>query len=171
MKVTSLNELPRAIAPPTDLWPTIAAQIESAGRHRPLPSRWPWALAAGVAALALGVLLGRVTMSVNSEQMARGAEVARSAFLDANFVTERQQLRLSATEQIRALPAAEREKLLQSVTTLQKAVEQIQSALGRDPGNALLQELLVNACQDEMSHLSDINSAVRQSEPKSEISL
>ena len=35
----------------------------------------------------------------------------------------------------------------------------IQAALGRDPGNALLQELLVNTYQDEMRVLTTVHEA------------
>ena len=35
----------------------------------------------------------------------------------------------------------------------------LQSALGKDPGNALLQELLVNTYQDEMRVLTDVQAS------------
>ena len=68
-------------------------------------------------------------------------------------------LRTAVLQQLAALPPAERDQVLHSVTALRRAVEDIQGALGQDPGNALLQELLVNACQDEMTNLSDIRNS------------
>ncbi len=153
LRVRSLAELPRGIEPPRDLWPAIAAQITGEQRQPEAQPRWQWALAAGLAALMIGVLLGRMSVTPQAEL------VARSALFDAKFVTQRNQLRSSVLQQVAALPLAERDKLLRSVTALRRAVEDIQSALGQDPGNALLQELLVNACQDEMTNLSDIRNS------------
>lgn len=164
-RVRSLRDLPREIAPSRDLWPEIAAQVEGragAGIGTDRGARWSWAMAAGVAALAIGILLGRLTLpnaGSGSLSAATGARAAAAGFVDAAYVAERARLRRSVVAQIQALPAAQRSKLLSSVQALQRAVDDIQAALGKDPGNALLQELLVNACQDEMSNLSDINSA------------
>jgi hypothetical protein len=158
-RVHSLAELPRGIEPPRDLWPAIAAGI--AGEQRPpaVQPRWQWALAAGLAALTIGVLLGRVSVTPQAEVTASSADISRGALFDAKFVAQRNQLRTSVLQKVEALPPAEREKLLRSITALRRAVEDIQSALGKDPGNALLQELLVNACQDEMTNLSDIRNS------------
>ena len=176
-KIRSLAELPCAIEPPRDLWPAIAAGIGGANRPAGAPTGWPWALAAGLAAVVVGVLLGRASLtplsnplsgsqrplsddnlSIDSGSATIGA-VAGGAILDAAYAAERKQLRSQVLRQIAALAPTEREQLARSVTALQTAVDDIQSALGKDPGNALLQELLVNACQDEMTHLSDINSS------------
>ena len=56
-------------------------------------------------------------------------------------------------------PAGGRAKVLASLATIEKAKEEIESALGKDPGNALLQELLVNTYQDEMRVLTDVREA------------
>jgi hypothetical protein len=41
-----------------------------------------------------------------------------------------------------------------SLTALKKSIKDIEDALGRDPANALLQELLVNSSQEEMRVLT-----------------
>jgi hypothetical protein len=46
-----------------------------------------------------------------------------------------------------------------SLAALKKAKEDLESALGKDPGNALLQELLVDTYQDEMRVLTDMREA------------
>ena len=46
-----------------------------------------------------------------------------------------------------------------SLATIQQAKQELESALGKDPGNALLQELLVNTYQDEMRVLTDVREA------------
>lgn len=158
-RVRSLAELPRGIQPPRDLWPAIAAEIAGDKRQPAAQPRWQWALAAGLSALTIGVLLGRVSVTPQAEVTASSSDISRGALFDAKFVAQRNQLRTSVLQKLEALPPAEREKLLRSVTALRRAVEDIQSALGKDPGNALLQELLVNACQDEMTNLSDIRNS------------
>jgi hypothetical protein len=159
LRVRSLAELLRGIEPPRDLWPAIAAQITGEQRQPAAQPRWLWALAAGLAALTIGVLLGRVSMTPQAEMSASSADISRGALFDAKFLAQRNQLRSSVQQQVAVLPLAERDKVLRSVTALRRAVEDIQSALGKDPGNALLQELLVNACQDEMTNLSDIRNS------------
>ena len=43
-----------------------------------------------------------------------------------------------------------------------RSIEEIQTALGRDPANALLQELFVNSCQEEMRVLTTVRDSGRQ---------
>jgi hypothetical protein len=57
------------------------------------------------------------------------------------------------------LPPPTRKKVLQSLTTIHQSMQQIQQALGREPGNALLQELLIDTYQDEMQVLSTVQEA------------
>ena len=58
-----------------------------------------------------------------------------------------------------SLPPAAREKVVKSLTAIRRAKEDLESALGKDPSNALLQELLVNTYQDEMRVLTDLHQA------------
>jgi hypothetical protein len=57
------------------------------------------------------------------------------------------------------MPPAGRAKVMGSLTAIQKAKQDLQEALGKDPGNALLQELLVDTYQDEMRVLTDVHEA------------
>ena len=54
---------------------------------------------------------------------------------------------------------AEREKVAASLATLRRSITEIEAALGRDPANALLQELLVSSCQEEMRALTAVREA------------
>jgi len=49
-----------------------------------------------------------------------------------------------------------------SLTALKKSIKDIEDALGRDPANALLQELLVNSSQEEMRVLTTVRDSGRQ---------
>lgn len=46
-----------------------------------------------------------------------------------------------------------------SLAAIEKAKQDLEQALGKDPSNALLQELLVNTYQDEMRVLTDVPEA------------
>jgi len=49
-----------------------------------------------------------------------------------------------------------------SLQTLRDSITDIEKALGRDPANALLQELLVSSCQEEMRALTAVREAGNQ---------
>ena len=180
-KVSSLRELPRSLEPPRDLWPQIEARIRAEGsaqsaprpKARALAPRW-LAAAAVVAAVAVGMWIGRSLLP--GAAAPRGADSARRsaplpvtfdapAALDAAYVSDpryarqRAALLSSLAAQLAALPPPARAKVLASLTAIRQAKEDLQQALGSDPGNALLQELLVNTYQDEMRVLTDVREA------------
>ncbi len=184
-KVASLRELPRAIEPPRDLWPQIKAQLDeiqaaapsATGTQPILPrqggARLRWlALAAMLASVAVGVWIGRSFLPGGATPLAvtvtasNGATpVTAAAALDAAYVSdpryERQRAALlrSLQSQLATLPPATRTKVLASLATVEKAKQDLEQALGKDPGNALLQELLINTYQDEMRVLTDVRDA------------
>lgn len=173
-RVTSLSGLNTDIPPMRDLWPGIEARIASevprgsgneqgSSRLRGTPSRW-LAMAAIVSALAVGVWLGRNALPVR-EGTAPVATPANGSLLPAAFVTnpayvkQREALLASYEAQLRALPPQTRDKVVASLAAIHKSMQDIQEALGREPGNALLQELLVNTYQDEMRVLTAVHEA------------
>jgi N-acyl-D-aspartate/D-glutamate deacylase len=60
------------------------------------------------------------------------------------------------------MPPEEREKVAASLATLRRSIAEIEAALGRDPANALLQELLVTSRQEEMRALTVVRDSGRQ---------
>jgi len=174
-KVSSLRELPQAIEPPRDLWPQIAARLEpragaapAAVPRRTAPLRW-LAAAAMVASVAVGVWIGRdvlpgqhappLTAGNGSSQPERGAALEAAYVTDPRYQRERQALLQSLQAQLASMPPQTRTKVLASLATIDKAKQDLEQALGKDPGNALLQELLVNTYQDEMRVLTDVHEA------------
>lgn len=173
----SLRELPRSVAPPRDLWPEIEARLAreraEAGQRRRSgwlrPSRGQLAaLAAVVFSLAVGVWLGRSTLPTAAPGVAesRGtAAQAEQSVLNATYVSDPRYLQQRATmirsleSQLAQLPPETQERVGASLATIRKSMQDVQSALGRDPGNALLQELLVNTYQDEMRVLTAVHEA------------
>jgi len=185
-RVSTLRELPREIPPTRDLWGGISTEIakgerirasdqSAAPQSRVRSSRMQWlALAAVVSALAVGMWLGRNVLpsrgSQPSAQMASaGGEVNERAndqlMVAASYVTESRYVKQHAAMvralegQLKALPVETQQKVAASLVTIRASMTEIQAALGRDPGNALLQELLVNTYQDEMRVLTAVHEA------------
>jgi hypothetical protein len=134
--------------------------------------RW-LAAAAMLACVATGVWIGRGLLpgtpgtgtspaSLTNRVPVPG--IAPTA-LDAAYVSDPryQQQRAALVRQLQArlaaLPAQERDKVTASLEAIEKAKADLEQALGHDPSNALLQELLVNTYQDEMRVLTDVHQA------------
>ena len=182
-KVGSLRELPQSIEPPHDLWPRIEAQLgeipQEAGaagtspqERRALRARW-LAAAAMVACVAVGVWSGRSllpgvaggpSVRIANDQ---GHEVTPIETLvphqvyvsDPRYERQRAALVQDLQARLAALSPPERAKVTTSLEAIEKAKKDLEEALGHDPGNALLQELLVNTYQDEMRVLIDVHEA------------
>jgi hypothetical protein len=175
-RVNRVDELAQNLPPPRDLWPAISAAIE-ADRAAGAPvqgamrrSRWlpAAAMAAAVALVTLGVFLGRIFTPVIQAPVASTAvtqgspEMIPAALRDANYRKQRDQLLVEVQNRLNEMPTAEREKVGASLATLRRSIGEIESALGRDPANALLQELLVSSCQEEMRALTAVRDAGSQ---------
>src|ERR1700719_530188 len=177
-KVSSLRELSPAIEPARDLWPQIEARINEERRTAPgamgaqprpaaraVPLRW-LAAAALVASVAVGVWIGRSLLpaarpGAGVESVSADAPTALDvAYVsDPRYQRDRAALMRSLQARLAALPPAARAKVMASLAAIQGAKQDLENALGKDPGNALLQELLVNTYQDEMRVLTDVHEA------------
>ena len=173
-KVQRLDELAQSLPPPRDLWPAIARAIESPGLEREglatlpqRPRRSYWMPAAGVAAavmlVAMGVIIGVNINMPGPSTMAttQGGDpaVIPAALRDANYRKQRDVLLVEVNDRLQSMPAAEREKVAASLATLRRSIAEIEAALGRDPANALLQELLVSTSQEEMRALTAVRDS------------
>jgi hypothetical protein len=172
-RVNRIDELAQDLPPPRDLWPAISAAIEAdrvvgAVTHTSTRrSRWMPAagMAAAVALVTLGVFIGRIFAPATTETMANtpvvqgAADLMPAALRDANYRKQRDALLVEVDNRLKTMPAAEREKVGASLATLRRSIGEIEAALGRDPANALLQELLVSSCQEEMRALTAVRDA------------
>ena len=150
-KVQRIDELARDLPPARDLWPGIAAAIvEAPAARRP---RWlPAAgMAAAVALVSVGVWIGHVM----TPQTIVKTDVAAPH-------NQRLEVVVEIKQKLAGMPPAERDKVAGSLATLQHSIQDIEAELGRDPANALLQELLVNSCQEEMRALTVVRDSGRQ---------
>lgn len=174
-RVNRIDELAQSLPPARDLWPAIAAAIEADRVAAPAESvsrrtRWlpAYGMAAAVALVTFGVFLGRVIGPATQVQVANttlpqdSAAMMPAALRDANYRKQRDALLVEVQNQLNTMPAAEREKVAASLATLRRSIGEIEAALGRDPANALLQELLVNSCQEEMRALTAVRDSGSQ---------
>jgi len=172
-KVNRIGDLAKDIAPPRDLWPAIARAIQEDLSMHAVPdprrrSRWlPAAgLAASVALVAVGVLIGR-WISPNTVGPVAGTHgdpsvISASLIRDAEYQKQRTELMTQVQARLKTMPQAERDKVAGSLATLQRSIEEIRAALGQDPANALLQELLVTSCQEEMRAMTAVRDSGHQ---------
>jgi hypothetical protein len=173
-RVTRLDELARNVPPPRDLWPGIAQAIEServAAPAEPARRRGWWMPAAGMAAavalVAVGVIIGqnigsRPALTASNAATEQGGALIQAALRDANYRKQRDALLVEVNDRLKNMPEDERAKVAASLKTLQRSISDIEAALGRDPANALLQELLVNSCQEEMRALTAVRDSGSQ---------
>lgn len=141
--------------------------------------RYAIGLAAAVALVAIGAWLGRSTLPGATDAGVAGvaangsgsAALTRRAaapdttvqpvayIADPRYRAQRAELLAHVDAKIAALPPDSHAKVRESLVTIQKAVADLEAALGREPSYSLLQELLVNARQDEMRVLTTIAEA------------
>ena len=173
-----LRELPLEVAPGRDLWPNIAARIdERAPAVAPATSRraWMWQAAASVALVAGSSLLTASLLDRNrpvqqsavpaaavNGMTAPEAAVMPAAFgpagqLDPGYVAARQQLTQVLDRRIAMLPAAARAKLEFNLGEMRRAADEINAALAEQPGDPLLEELLLKTYQDELAVLANVS--------------
>ncbi len=174
-KLSAIGDLRRNIAPARDLWPGIASAIGAAtptvtttdAQPRPVARpRWSlaaihpaWAMAAAVACVAVGVWIGRETLPQAPAATSSGIAQAVSYVPDARFERTRERLLRDVSARLAELRPDTRARVEASLTTVQRARADIEAALGRDPANALLQEMLVNSYQDEMRLLTTVRES------------
>jgi len=125
-------------------------------------------LAAVLASAAVGISIDRWILSParQTPPVARvpsstgaGAGMTVAYVTDPRYLHEREALLRSLDAKLATLPPPTRQKVLQSLATIHQSMQEIQQALGREPGNALLQELLIDTYQDEMQVLSTVQQA------------
>jgi hypothetical protein len=174
-RVTRIDELAQSLPPPRDLWPAISAAIEAdrAGPAAGAPRHSRWLPAAGMAAavalVSLGVFIGRnITPPPQPATIAAtpgtqgSPEMIPTVAREANYRKEREVLLDEVDKRLAAMPEDERAKVSASLLTLRRSISEIEAQLGHDPANALLQELLVSSCQEEMRALTAVRDAGSQ---------
>ena len=175
-----LRELSLEVEPGRDLWPGIAARLEQQAAvplqrvtRRPA---WAWQAAAALvlvagSSLLTASLLDRSPPAGQSASQASraapdlaqgGASVLPAAFgptgrLDGEYLVAREQLTRMLDERIAIMPPSARAKLEFNLGEMRRAADEINAALAAQPGDPLLEELLLKTYQDELAVLSNVN--------------
>jgi hypothetical protein len=179
-KIRSLRELPRDVEPPHDLWQGIEARLAADAHEKQTQirasRRGTWAsrgrligAAAMIATLAVGIWIGRHALPAaqhgsvgelsTSLRMGEPEALHAAYMMGPRYTRERAELAKSLEAQVAALPPESRAKVMSSLATIHDSMRDLEAALGHDPSNALLQELLVNTYQDEMRVLTAVHEA------------
>jgi len=164
-----LAGLPRELPPENDLWPGIAAQLEP----RRAPRRWlPLAAAAVLLVVSSSLITARVVRwsaapaapiatvappATPDAGVVRPASFGPGHALDPEYAAARQQLAAMLAQRMDRLPSSARQKVEDNLAQLHRATDEINAALALQPGDALLEELLLNTYQDELAVLASVN--------------
>jgi hypothetical protein len=178
--ISSLRELPRDIPPARDLWPQIQSRLaEETHASKPVAGTGSGrqmrvrvlAAAAMIATLAVGIWIGRSawppmgktalgSLTAGTMNPTDEAGAVQAAYrMDGKYMRDRATLVKSLETQLAALPPQSRAKVMTSLATIEDSKRDLEAALGHDPSNALLQELLLNTYQDEMRVLTTVQEA------------
>jgi hypothetical protein len=168
----TLASLPAELPPERDLWPDIESRLEP--RHR--RGTWAWQAAAAIALVAVSSLVTANLVRRADTSVARTyapnpqAQVTKAAFgpsysLNAEYDTARRQLATDLEQRLAGMPPSARQKLQANLAELHRAAAEINAALARQPGDPLLEELLLNTYQDEIGVLASVNQLTGTSVP------
>lgn len=175
-----LRGLPREVAPPRDLWPSIEARLRVPENGAPAPpaARWAsWPLFAAAASVAVAAVLAASLYQRGGPQVPPDAppEAAlASSFgpgypLGSAYHAARAGLTEDLDRRLDALAPAARATVVENLETIRRAVDEINAALGADPANVLLQHQLLAAYQDELAVLANLQRVTERLPMRNEI--
>jgi hypothetical protein len=157
--VRSLGDLPQELAPARDLWPDISARLEPRRRSWAVPA----SLAAGFLLAAVGVLIGMQLREARSPvapvaQANQGSLIRAALLANPAYESRRDALLKDLPARLERLPPESRQRVVDSLKAVQSAMQSLEAELGKDGSNALLQELFIGACQEEMRVLTAVDA-------------
>lgn len=164
-------ELPQEIAPARDLWPGIAARLGEAPQAAPDRGfRWPMALAAGFAVAAVSALL--TWGVVRNQGVTDGPTIAQTqtpaptdivpvsygpnSGVSAVELAARDQLVARFRESFTTLKPETRVAIVKNLEIMQKAANEIDAALAKDPASGMLKGMLVGTYKQELQLYSTV---------------
>lgn len=162
----ALDALPRSVEPERDLWPAIEARLEPrdvrAGRRRLWPAAAAVLLVAGSSLITAALLRDDEPLVATQGPAAGQIHYASAGFgpgqtLDPAYEQARQGLARTLSARIDRLPPDARRQVEKNLAEIRRASAEINAALELSPGDPLLEELLLNAYQDELAVLASVN--------------
>jgi len=159
-----VEDLPRSIEPPRDLWPEIEAKIAAAKVARGRFGRRALMAAAAAVVLVTSVvtayLVGRQqavsTVAVAPAPPRAASEVLASSFAEIgvhDYEATRRQLMNVLDGRRNELSPATMEVVSANLRLIDEAMSEIADALGKDPGNELLTRRLVAIYRQQVNLL------------------
>ena len=156
--------LPRAIRPPEDLWPAISRKIAAAKMVAPpfggaSPRPW-WAKTRLLAAAAVVLVVLSSTLTVVVMQRGTGTPAIVAASLPGDFLMMEVEYAqasgelVAALEQGRVKLAPETRAILErNLRVIDQALLESRAALGRDPANVALRDLVLSTYRHKLDLL------------------
>lgn len=153
------SRLPREIAPERDLWPEIEAAIDVV-TERP---RWPKYLAQAAAVLLLvsgsSFLTYQFTRTgqpvvevpVVGDYSVRTAAFGANFELGSGYRLAHSSLQARMDRELAKLSPEARAGVEANIEVIREAIAEINTALEQEPGNVLLQELLMRTYREELA--------------------
>ena len=182
--MVAARKLPPGIAPQRDLWPGIAQAIaaEKTARSRGRTG-WnrPFAQAAAVL-LLVGGSSGVTWFAMKQDMQTIATEPSAEALqfqsvagnfgsqyhLGPDFLDARNDLAARLEDELERLSPETQAEVRKNLGTIRAAIVEINAALAKEPDNALLQGLLMNAYRDELAVMSRVdgmaNSGMRRTD-------
>jgi hypothetical protein len=156
-----LAAVARAIEPPQQLWAQIEAAIQQPARR----SRWPLALAAGVAVAAVSVMVSwKLLRTPTLSPMARNGAAVMQPVMSVSFALPQQPAYLQARadleqvfrERLTLLQPATRAKIEANLKIIREADDDIRRALEADPASPLLLQQLQSTQRQEVDLYTNV---------------
>jgi hypothetical protein len=107
--------------------------------------------------LEISLPAGQAPATAQDDAIVMPAAFGPAGKLDNEYLAARQQLTRLLDERIATLPPSARAKLEFNLGEMRRAADEINAALAAQPGDPLLEELLLKTYQDELAVLSNVN--------------
>ena len=167
---TAARQLATEIRPQRDLWPGIERAITEPAPRR---SRWTpmWAQAAAVV-LLIGASSGLTYLAMKDgkpiviERPTPEYTFERAAFgsnytLGSDYLETRADLLTRFEQELERLSPEQRQDVETSLGVIRDAIDDINAALLQDPGNTLLQDLLMKTYHEELNVMRKVGGVTQ----------
>jgi hypothetical protein len=158
------SNLPRDIEPSRDLWPAIAARLSEQSPATTRRFTWPMALAAGFLVATVSALLTwglmRDPAPAPGPNLIADRAAAQAVPVPVNYgansaigavqLKARDDLLVQFRQRLNELAPETREAVVKNLAIIQRAANEIDAALAKDPASGLLNGLLLSAYQEEL---------------------